>query len=54
MPRVKVEAAEEVKTVEEAIASKGKTKKKSAKKGKVKKKSAKKSKSSSQKVAVGV
>ena len=44
IPRVKVEAAEEVKTVEEAIASKGKAKKKSAEK----------SKGSQQKVPVGV
>jgi len=44
IPRVKVEAGEEVKTVEEAIAGKGKAKKKAAKK----------SKSSRQTVDVGV
>jgi hypothetical protein len=44
MPRVKVEAGEEVKTVKEAVAGKAKAKKKSAKK----------SKSGRQKVAAGV
>ncbi|MCK4818143.1 hypothetical protein KA005_20400 [bacterium] len=54
MPQMKVEAGEQVRTVKQATAGKGKTKKKSAKKAKAKKMSAKKSKSSRQKVAVGV